>query len=104
MGSCLTQNAIDKVNYVYENRGLIYEVALPGPREQFNGLVSLNHIIPENSDVLAKIARFGKGNFVRLDVSKNTFFKNSSLVRTDTGNLAGELFYVQSAQLYQERK
>jgi hypothetical protein len=78
----------------------------PIPEEQINSSSSNNHIIPATDGVRKTVEALYTGEWVTLrgylvNISAaDGWYWHTSLTRTDTGDGACEVFYVETAQAY----
>ena len=82
---------------------------LPVPKEQAMQMVSNMHIIPANPQIAKQIKNVKRGDLVRLkgelvEIKDKDLVWTSSLIPTDTGDGACELFRVSSIQWIEKVK
>lgn len=92
------------------DRYLNWKIArLPVPKEQAMQMVSNMHIIPANPKIAQDIKKVKRGDLVRLkgslvEIKDKDLVWTSSLVPTDTGDGACELFQVDSIEWIEKVK
>jgi hypothetical protein len=105
-GPMSDQAVLDHLNISQGNRFYFYEWrnTPPIPENEIIGHSSNNHLIAADSSIARAISDLHPGEVVTMkgylvNISKpNGFYWNTSLSRTDTGNGACEVFYVEEIE------
>lgn len=100
-GANIRSNEFKKVSY-WSNAWTCYCEWKESGLRFWPELLSNNHLITDSDTIRRKIARVGIGDQVRIkgilvdykEIATNSGWRNSSLVRTDTGNGACEVIFV----------
>lgn len=109
-GPMSDQGVLDQLEITQGNRFFFYQwrEQPPLPLPEIISHAANNHVIAANSEVAAAVRRLRAGQFVQMrghlvNVTRpDGFHWNSSLTRTDNGNGACEVFYVEAISVSDE--